>query len=455
MRNARRALVLAGVALLLDHIRRARPAAPIDDPWFGRDKALHFAASASLAVVGLRRAPRWRPMTGPPASRRGVTFALGVGTAQGSLGLTGHGDASWRDLTWDVVGTTTGVLFAYAIDWAIGRLRGPSPGGAGPDDRSRDDRSSNASGLLNLRKQGLKVIEQSRRFHAVRTLTGGHQSDDSAEQTTTAVRWPRRSPAPRSARGPRAVQAGEEDDLQREIDTQRVSVADLERLDELKATGDEITQLRSWLDEAWSLRSKHEYDQVREVLERTRKQADLIRAKITASKLRAQATRARRAGGPARAKIARTKKALADTMKRRSRSEGGAPSAATRWRPATSPPAATSRRRAGKPAAQPQGAGASGAPRRRTHHEDADDRAPNRRGPAAAGAARGLRDAAQAERAGGLRAAAPGQQPARGQQEVARSGRERREARRPFARGMAVERPGRSRAATPSWRTSS
>ena len=96
--------------------------------------------------------------------------------------------------------------------------------------------------------------------------------------------------APRSAPAPRAVQAGEEDDLQREIDTQRVSVADLERLDELKATGDEITLLRSWLDEAWSLRSKHEYDQVREVLERTRKQADLIRAKITASKLRAQAT---------------------------------------------------------------------------------------------------------------------------------------------------------------------
>jgi hypothetical protein len=41
--------------------------------------------------------------------------------------LTGHGDASWRDLTWDVVGTTTGVLLAYAIDWAIGRLRGHRP----------------------------------------------------------------------------------------------------------------------------------------------------------------------------------------------------------------------------------------------------------------------------------------------------------------------------------------
>jgi len=115
----------------------------------------------------------------------------------------------------------------------------------------------------------------------------------------------------------RAARAGEEDDLQREIDTQRVSVADLERLDELKATGDEITQLRSWLDEAWNLRSKHEYDQVREVLERTRKQADLIRAKITASKLRAQATSREASLADVRARIARTKKALVDAAKRK------------------------------------------------------------------------------------------------------------------------------------------
>jgi len=120
----------------------------------------------------------------------------------------------------------------------------------------------------------------------------------------------------------RAARAGEEDDLQREIDTQRVSVADLERLDELKATGDEITQLRSWLDEAWSLRSKHEYDQVREVLERTRKQADLIRAKITASKLRAQAN-AREAGlADVRARIARTQKSLAETIRKKKAIEG-------------------------------------------------------------------------------------------------------------------------------------
>jgi hypothetical protein len=125
---------------------------------------------------------------------------------------------------------------------------------------------------------------------------------------------------------PRAAKAGEEDDLQREIDTQRGSVLDLDRLDELKATGDEITRLRSWLDEAWNLRSKHEYDQVREVLERTRKQADLIRAKITASKLRAQVTKREASLDDLRAKIARTKKSLAETVKKKKTlDEGGGP----------------------------------------------------------------------------------------------------------------------------------
>ena len=59
--------------------------------------------------------------------------------------------------------------------------------------------------------------------------------------------------------------AGEKDDLQREIDTQKTGVADLERLDNLRATTDEIALRKAWLDEAWSLRSKHEYDQVRQV----------------------------------------------------------------------------------------------------------------------------------------------------------------------------------------------
>ena len=116
--------------------------------------------------------------------------------------------------------------------------------------------------------------------------------------------------------------AGEEDDLQRQIDTQRSGAADLERLDELKATGDEIAILRSWLDEAWNLRAKHEYDQVREVLDRSLKQADLIRTKITTAKLRAQAAKREAALADLRAKIVKTRKALADTTAKKKALEG-------------------------------------------------------------------------------------------------------------------------------------
>jgi uncharacterized protein YfiM (DUF2279 family) len=110
-----RALVAAGVVLGLVVLpgagrARAQQAAPVD---------------ASLAVVGYAGASL---VTDDRPARIAVaaSFALGLGIAKEVWDATGHGDASWRDLTWDVVGTTTGVLIACAIDWAIGRLRGPT-----------------------------------------------------------------------------------------------------------------------------------------------------------------------------------------------------------------------------------------------------------------------------------------------------------------------------------------
>jgi hypothetical protein len=110
-----------------------------------------------------------------------------------------------------------------------------------------------------------------------------------------------------------AARAGEEDDLQRQIDTQKSSVADLERLDELKAVTDEIGRLKSWLDEAWGLRAKHEYDEVRTVLDRALKQEDLIRDEITVSKLRAQELKREASLKEIKDKVARTRKTLQET----------------------------------------------------------------------------------------------------------------------------------------------
>jgi hypothetical protein len=110
-----------------------------------------------------------------------------------------------------------------------------------------------------------------------------------------------------------AARAGEEDDLQRQIDTQKSSVADLERLDDLKAVTDEIARLKAWLDEAWGLRAKHEYDEVRTVLDRALKQEDLIRDLITVSKLHAQELKREASLKEIRDKTARTRKSLQET----------------------------------------------------------------------------------------------------------------------------------------------
>lgn len=123
---------------------------------------------------------------------------------------------------------------------------------------------------------------------------------------------------------PQVARAGEEDDLQRQIETQRSGMNDLERLDDLHATTDEITLLKTWLDEAWSLRSKHEYDLVREVLDRCLAQAELIRQKIAASKLKAQLQRRENSLHEVRAKITAARKALQETTVKKKALEGSA-----------------------------------------------------------------------------------------------------------------------------------
>ena len=118
--RARLAASLAGVALCV--LARARPARAADpDPWFGRDKALHFGASALLASGGYGA-------TALVADDRRVRLAVGggfafsLGVAKELWDLSGHGDASWRDLTWDAVGTVTGLAVAAAVDWTIQKL---------------------------------------------------------------------------------------------------------------------------------------------------------------------------------------------------------------------------------------------------------------------------------------------------------------------------------------------
>jgi hypothetical protein len=114
--------------------------------------------------------------------------------------------------------------------------------------------------------------------------------------------------------GGQALANQEADDLKRQIESQRAAVSDLERLDDRRLVTDEITNLRSWLDEAWAQYSKEEYKRVREVVDRCIAQAELIRQKITAAKMTAYANDRDGQVRATREKIERTKKQLLDAQ---------------------------------------------------------------------------------------------------------------------------------------------
>jgi putative lipoprotein len=107
------------VAALLVHPGASR--ADDADPWFGRDKVLHFEAAGSLAIVGYA-GTAMISTDRPLRAAAGAALGIGAGAAKEIWDLDGHGDPSWRDLTWDVVGATTGVLVAAAFDWAVHRI---------------------------------------------------------------------------------------------------------------------------------------------------------------------------------------------------------------------------------------------------------------------------------------------------------------------------------------------
>jgi putative lipoprotein len=110
----------AGLVALLVPLVGGAPPARADDDWLGPDKRLHFAASASVALLGYGGAAL---ATDDRGMRAGVAaaIAIDVGIAKELWDRAGHGDPSGRDLAWDVVGAATGVAVAAALDWVFHR----------------------------------------------------------------------------------------------------------------------------------------------------------------------------------------------------------------------------------------------------------------------------------------------------------------------------------------------
>jgi putative lipoprotein len=101
----------------------ARAASPDDDPWLGEDKAKHFAVSAVVAGGGYGLSAALVDARGH-ALILGGAFAFGVGVAKEVADLAGLGDPSWKDLTWDALGTASGLAIAWGVDLIV---RGVGP----------------------------------------------------------------------------------------------------------------------------------------------------------------------------------------------------------------------------------------------------------------------------------------------------------------------------------------
>jgi putative lipoprotein len=109
--------VAASIGALLS-LSATTASAQADDPWLSPDKALHFGVSAGLAGGGYGMgALVWDDFA--PRIVCGAGLSLTLGIAKELFDLAGAGDASWRDLTWDLLGTTAGLLIAILLDVSV------------------------------------------------------------------------------------------------------------------------------------------------------------------------------------------------------------------------------------------------------------------------------------------------------------------------------------------------
>ena len=113
LRSTLSLLVAAVVIVRLGHARA-------DDDWLGRDKALHATASAGLAASGYAIGSLWFDGRGERAAT-GIGVALAAGAAKEAWDAVSDGDASWKDATWDAIGTAVGVGVALLIDHLVSR----------------------------------------------------------------------------------------------------------------------------------------------------------------------------------------------------------------------------------------------------------------------------------------------------------------------------------------------
>jgi uncharacterized protein YfiM (DUF2279 family) len=84
---------------------------PGTDAWLGRDKLLHFAASAVVQSAAYTVFQRRAPYHVAIQRASLVTLGVGVGKELYDWRHPARHDASWRDLAWDGIGGGTATVF--------------------------------------------------------------------------------------------------------------------------------------------------------------------------------------------------------------------------------------------------------------------------------------------------------------------------------------------------------
>lgn len=110
-------------ALAIATLLLSTPSLAADD-WAGADKALHFSASAGLALLGSGAASYLRVDEGRRLMIAGtVTLALGASKELIWDMALRRGNPSWLDMAWNAIGTAAGLVLNYAVSALLATVR--------------------------------------------------------------------------------------------------------------------------------------------------------------------------------------------------------------------------------------------------------------------------------------------------------------------------------------------
>jgi uncharacterized protein YfiM (DUF2279 family) len=126
VRSALAPTLLLGSSLLIPSLGFSQAANR--DPWFSERKLIHFGATAELASNGYTLGTAFWDQAWPRLAL-GAGLAITAGVGKEVYDVANHGEFSFKDLTWDALGTATGLLISWLLDKYLfaPRRQGSSP----------------------------------------------------------------------------------------------------------------------------------------------------------------------------------------------------------------------------------------------------------------------------------------------------------------------------------------